>query len=1036
MTNDLIILHISDLHYDKNDKDNIDIIINSFFKDLKTLEEKYQLKPDCIIFSGDLINKGDDNAYDDVKKIFFEPLLKQLRLNSHDIYIAPGNHDVQRNAINKYYEAGLKSELNNNAESEAYVEKILNKKEKVDRLNNFNQFKSNIPNYTTINDLYSTHIIQKNNCKIGIACINSAWRAFGGDGDYGELLISRKQVESALKDLESCDLKIAAFHHNWDYLKEFERMPVKRLILSKFNLVLLGHIHDVDCEMTMNPDNNVLINKCSSLYQGRNRFNGYAVIRMDLKSKNGDIFLRRYYEERGSFDENVHICPNGKMPFSLKRAIYKEESSLALNDKISTDEIRHQLNNNLLPSLYDSQAPKDLKLLFVEPPLSRSSEYEYKANPSIEKANADFLNLKDLLASATNLMFIGNKESGKSTLLDYICLSFLESDYLTNVKIPFLIDCSVFPKGANPVKKAMHNFLFQYKKAMDIDKELSSGNCILLLDNLDALRDKFYLIKDFILKYPNNRYIFATNENLLSYIYKDNIEIGIEYEKIYLHSFKRKHTRKLISKWFPNEARNIDNLLDKVLYQIKSINLPCTPMIISVCLWIIEKQKRFTPINKATLIEKFVEFLLEKTSLENIKSEEIDFKIKEDFLMSIAAKMVEKNEYAFEVQEFEKETLDYFEKMGLRTSISNFIGNLIERGIFYQSDGKIIFKFKCFCEFFVAKHMIEDAAFLKRIIDEQNYLSFVNEIDFMTGLHRKNPDLLKEINNRLIKSFSQMKESDKLDLALFETIKVNSSVFDKIDKDEALTAIQSSSISEDEKDQMLEDNYVYPKSQEITKYNISKADEIAISNLLLFSNVIKNSELIKDTTLKRDMLRNCILYYAKLILYAILISEENISKSKDLNDKQREEADHFIKMILPAIIQFIIQDQLGSKKLEVIIKDEIGNKANHIFMRFILVVLYSDLQLSNYLQEIKNFIPIINKNKYLLEVMFNNLLKYYFLHKLNADEKNQIENIISDLFLYTHSTGTKRVDIYRRDNFMSEIKVKKIKIDSQQDQLF
>ena len=96
------ILHISDLHFDKNDCDqSITHIVKPL---IKTIEEIQVDKPiDLILITGDLLNKGGENyssveeAFDDIIKSFIEPLLNCTSLTRKSIFFVPGNHDVVRN---------------------------------------------------------------------------------------------------------------------------------------------------------------------------------------------------------------------------------------------------------------------------------------------------------------------------------------------------------------------------------------------------------------------------------------------------------------------------------------------------------------------------------------------------------------------------------------------------------------------------------------------------------------------------------------------------------------------------------------------------------------------------------------------------------------------------------------------------------------------------------------------------------------------------------------------------------------------------
>src|SRR3546814_10919489 len=64
------------------------------------------LKPDIIVFSGDLVQDGDNGSdnyyylYDD----FLDQLIKVSRFGENRVFFCAGNHDAQRSATKKFNE--------------------------------------------------------------------------------------------------------------------------------------------------------------------------------------------------------------------------------------------------------------------------------------------------------------------------------------------------------------------------------------------------------------------------------------------------------------------------------------------------------------------------------------------------------------------------------------------------------------------------------------------------------------------------------------------------------------------------------------------------------------------------------------------------------------------------------------------------------------------------------------------------------------------------------------------------------------------
>ncbi|MDQ9826366.1 hypothetical protein RFZ44_24015, partial [Acinetobacter sp. 163] len=69
--------------------------------------------------------------------------------------------------------------------------------------------------------------------------------------------------------------------------------------------------------------------------------------------------------------------------------------------------------------------------------------------------------------------------------------------------------------------------------------------------------------------------------------------------------------------------------------------------------------------------------------------------------------------------ELENETTKYSNELNLPIyKISDFVDQFIERGVFYEENNKISFKYQSFYEFFIAKQMTESKEFRELIFNK------------------------------------------------------------------------------------------------------------------------------------------------------------------------------------------------------------------------------------------------------------------------------------------------------------------------------
>lgn len=1028
------ILHLSDLHFAKSKESDIKIVKDALFDDLELLKNSEGISPDIVLFTGDMVQAGNDDEFTYTFDYFFKSLLSKLNLEKDFLIVSPGNHDIQTKEVDEIIESGLSLNLTDKKSLNKFLDENISKKYYFERLNNFDRFKKDIQSKycTNSNELYSSYIIEIKGKKIGISNLNSSWRATGkpNDQDYGKLLIGERQVDSSFNDIKNSDIKIALAHHPTQSLSEFERLDIRRTLLSKFDYLFFGHTHEPSPELIEN-QNKTIISNGGCLYSSREYFNGYTYISIDLTTLKIRILVREYFDNRRVFDKALSYISNGERIYDLGDKLKTDYSILASSDILSLKQFYvATINKKLLTSANRSQAPKEIDEIFVKPPLS----YEAEIQAVSKSEKTQFIDIDKLINERKNLLIIGKRESGKSTLIDYIGKKYFENSDPLKTKVPFQINYRNMSSGGNQILKEMHGFYIDANEKLDVTGLLKDGKCTILFDDFAFIgQKKFQMLSKFLEDNNKNTFIFAIDENFYQALNMEDIpDLGIDIEKIYLHSFSVNDARSLTKNWFKYDTIDIDSLLVKTLRTISKINLPRTPVILSIFLWILEKEEDFRPINKASLLERFIDLLLEKFSTSEIRYAKIDYRIKIHFLSHIAKLMVEKNNYVMTEFELEKETINYFESRGLKASVSELIIFFIKKGIFAKFDDLLFFKYKCFCEYFIAKQMMEDTAFYDEILKEENYLAYDEEINYLTGLDRNKKDLLEILSDRVQKSF-QYYQID-IELNLFDKLTIDRSPLENQEKEKIKERLKECNLGEKQRDNVLDG--LYPcaskdgRSIRKLKYNEYKA--CLLNNLVLYSKVIRNCELIDDKEIKKYHLNENITGWSKFILLTISLSRDTLSKTKifdqksgkvilDLSDPENQHILNWtVSIMVPLCVYNFIQESISTEKLENIISDCIGPQQPTI-INFLLNFLYIDLQLPGYIDRIKLLIKDHAKKKYYLELIYQKLGLFFMVKPLERKEVDEIAELIADTY-----TRIRPITIDQKNKIIKDIKSERI----------
>lgn len=87
----LTILHLSDFHLSHNNIDKE--LYDKMLYEIKNWMEKNNKNINYVFLTGDIVNQADFEAYGYAKNLI-DNIFKQLNINKKQIYVVPGNHDV------------------------------------------------------------------------------------------------------------------------------------------------------------------------------------------------------------------------------------------------------------------------------------------------------------------------------------------------------------------------------------------------------------------------------------------------------------------------------------------------------------------------------------------------------------------------------------------------------------------------------------------------------------------------------------------------------------------------------------------------------------------------------------------------------------------------------------------------------------------------------------------------------------------------------------------------------------------------------
>ncbi len=1019
------IIQLSDFHINpKNLKDWNNYLKKALLKKLEELNNQNEIT--FIAFTGDLIDLGGSEftsaqeAFEKFKLQIITPIITSLGLPVDKFLIIPGNHDVVRNEDSERDELGSKSYFSNPENISTFMQSAIKDE-------NFDGMKRMIPYKNFEKELYkdvvslhnitmfgSSFIVDNNDKKIGVACLNSAWRCFGKN-DKGNLLIGEDQLIEHTNFIESTDFKVALVHHPIDTLSAVESKLILDHLHKDYDVLLFGDSHETISSMSTGFTGTLFMNLAPSGItdirdDSRKYSNGFTVIDIDLNGKEICAQYFRYNHNKKDYVNNTDAgnTDNGKFCQEIPDKQKKKNLSLINKGLENIKDNHYKFMNDCMIGVKVDINVSDIKDAFILPPITLGKSLS-------EEDETPEININQIVKANFQQMFFGNKESGKTVLLFRLVREFVD-EYQYTRKLPVYFNLEEI--GNKEIETVIKEYLSF--NTTELNQLLSDNNIILLVDNLNYKDsgnnlDKIRKLEAFLDKYTNVQIIASGDGDISSGVPPiDYVEYcKIPFKSYFIQNLRSKEIKSIIKLWIPNEDNiQMDSRLDKIVSDFSSFSLPSNAMSVSLFLWSTEHSDR-KPINNAVLLDIYIEIILEKLNQDNIYRGSFDFTNKLQLLANIAQEMlvVSEENYSLLYSDYIKVIETYLAKVGFDYETDKIADYFIRRKLFTKYQGnRIKFSQSCFFHFFLAKRMEFNSDFKDYVIAEENYCKYIPEIDYYTGLVRSDKELLNTIFNRFKIEFSKtdhvfsqienkwdrffivkLKEDDSKDIKFTSAAKTTeiSKIKENRPSEEMIEEFQNRRLSK-----IIEPGKILKKNGNINLEAL----------LILMSVVLRNSEGVEDIKLKKEIYSSLIKY---TLIWTVLYREhiiDYILKHKKLPPTLSTNISVQRTLLnLPLHVQSGMSKWVGTPKLAKVILSKIeSDLKGKSFTKsdlelFFSVALYGDIQGNNYPEYYKKLIKQLKNNPVRDYTLFKLIFYYYRRTRDGSPNEDLYLDMISDL---------------------------------------
>lgn len=978
-----LLITLSDIHYSVNNSfEDQGVVINSFLEDISEQIKKLDYDDVFVLLGGDLVSSGETENYNAFNKNVIRPIIRILNIDINHIFVTPGNHDLNRDAIIPVYKEHHNQVLA--CSREKAFNDLIRDPEKKDLL--FSKFYP-----------YYQFMAQKLNQSVGeysaysyniddlwtVLCVNSAILSEGGLNDWNDernLSVDTRAISEWVMQNRTRK-KILLMHHPIHYLSEDFEHELLEIVRKDFDLVITGHTHYHMSQMI----GQTIILTNPKLFTTKTETLGYGFVCIDDMGVD-KIIYRQWAKERRRFTYGINFAQDDsnmgediirkptvvvedlilryyKTRLSQALSLFKNQPDIWIKRYVTAERLDYGLK-----SINDYQ-------LFSEEELIQRGESFYLYSPADGGLTCYGLNFLVKLREIYGK--IGLFVSSNTRNVDKFQQQLIDS--MSVLQIPLREDVSWV------VLDQWH------------DDEVS--------------RQKYNMIQS---QYPNASILFMTNQRERVDMNEDGRSmIAIEgVEKYYLAPMDRNQLRMIAGAYSQRDNQLDYKLLKRLDDDLRDFNMHRSPL---NCITLLESfyQTKFEeyPINRTAVLSKFLSRMFENTDL----LYETTYPTMQEceyatgyFCAQLIREIASGGRHAnsamsFKRGQFECVAQTIFDKQGTEIGANVLFDILCASKIIVPYDAwTYTFRFRTWVYYFAATWMNVDSEFADFILSEGRYLHYPDVIEFYTGITKRQSDALIVLTRDLNEVVDRVKV--KLN------VKEDYNPFDYLHLDLSQGArkrvvaiinkhIQSSSLPQDVKDHMIDQSYIpsSPYNQTVYRDVMEYTVQQMYANIEISSKALRNTTLV-DLDIKENLLSailsawsvfaKVVSYMSKEFAHNNEINIDGLRFSLVEDYKLLDEEYRRISIIenIPYNIMLLFQGHIYSPKMGRMLNDFFTKESDRIRKHLLACLIVSKTP-TNWNQSIESYIKAQRHDSFYL----SNILKALADRKALSEPQ---ENII------------------------------------------
>jgi Calcineurin-like phosphoesterase len=1026
------VLHVSDLHASATDAVDRRAIVQAFLADVKVKHGETPI--DLVLFSGDLAFGGVSADYTIARDQFVLPLLKAIELEASHLVMAPGNHDVDISKIDDIIEGGLRSRLQTREElcrlfDEGRVPLY------TDRIGEYESFHDDFyagSDVVQVADLAYCHRLTVRGVVVGVAAIDSAWRATGSpnDADQGHLLVGDRQIRYALEALGECDVRIAVLHHPLNWMSPFDHDDIRIDLEKQFDLIATGHLHEPEPQQVAGSRGHCVYSQAGCLYETADYPNAYSLIDIDRDSNAVRFAIREYVPRRREFDAAVRLAEGGIVEVPFRASSSSPGADLVA--RVPYTSVLRTLadvaqTTSVLADHVSQLQTADLGDIIV-PPVVLPIPYEQALIAEDPKSRAR-VERSDILKELTEnrcVVLVGDPETGLTSALLWTLQNHFERD---SSSLPVYLSFSSIGPGKSPIDDAISSYLARLEGGPFADHR---PPLIIAVDDVVLYKPKILRrLIDYVAAHPEDSFLLGCHQRSHDGLIEAMEARGVSSSRLFLGPFGPRELRSLSRKFLGGLDRA---LVSRVLKVIRSEKLPRTPFLMAALVVVLDSSD--LPVNERTetsILDRYVNILLGRVAPAEDPRFFLDFRNYEHILARLAERLVHLGAERLSRIDAEEFLVEYWRSKGWEGSPSKVLDSLVLRRMLTEDDHGIGFRHPALRDLFLAKMLLEDGDVRRWVLEDP--LRYAPAIRHAAALARSDRDLLVAASDVLEQ---RRLEIDGVNEGLFRLVGDApgwSSSPDLANAARMLGPVPETPVEQldDQYDEVWEEMEAAELQRTEPEPTPSRRFMLAVD---LLSGVLRNSELVDDVELKYGLLTAAIRGWGTGAVFLALDEDRtNVGRdlfasiARDLGSKLDDDAlarlaETMAKVMIALATGIAVLEGLGTVKLLALVEralddDEfMSEPANALFTTF----LYVQMVTKGRGARLRILLDMHGSHVVVREIVRFIALRTYYRESLSHDETTRYENVLVEVGLLHQGVREPRARASAQGRLLAEIR--------------